>query len=1001
MAITYVNNLGLSEMATGDNSGTWGNVTNVNLELIGQALGHGTRVIADASQDTITMSDGTADDDRALYLKLTGGGQACTVTLLPATMSKVWIMENGTAAALTFTQGSGANVTIPAGDTKVIACTGGAGTAQIVYDVFASLSVVDLKVQDDLTVTDDVSIGGLLTVTGGALLNGTTPTLTIGDAGAEDAKIVFDGNAQDYHVGLDDSEDALQIGLGSALGTTPRVTVRVAEVAINDLGIADCDFRVESNSFDHMFFINGGLNNTAIGFNALPENQGAGLGILTGSGNGGVHLFREDGSFPSADESLGSFGWSGADSSGNLSTADAKITAFANENMAAGDAGTKIQFYTKADGVNQGTAPTSQMIISSTGFVGIGTGNALPLHVLDLEVSATGAIPTDEAMSTSTANNNYFGFHNVSDSATFSGLSLETRTSGAARWLIANEWQATYLGDLVFRVRDGGSSSSEVLRLSSDGSLSTPTAGTSNFRAGVNAGNSIASGGNYNVCIGDEAGTTLATADNNVIVGYAAGAAINSSNNVLIGTEAGESLAAGAQNVAIGAQALQNEDGHGENVAIGFRALQDLNGAAEGNNVAVGYKAGLNATTSLFSTYVGSLAGGLGVITGNTNTAVGYTAGYDLTSGSANVLVGGNAGANLTTGQDNVAIGTSALLEDVDGNISVAIGRNALSSQTGTDADMHNTAVGFEAGKTSTTGRFNTFIGSVSAGNGVTTGTSNTAVGVETLYALTSGNDNCIMGFQAGSKITTGAHNVAIGREALETEDTGSASTAVGHLSLRVQNNDALNHNTGLGYQSGVAITEGTGNTVTGSFSGHNLTTGDNNTILGFNLGVGSATGVGQIVIGSNIVGGGVNSVRIGTSAGNATLELDGTDTSWAASSDSRLKKDVADCAVGLDFIKDLRPITYKWDAKDAIANTLPQYDADSSDPVYGSGKTKHGFIAQEVKTAIDAHSGLKNGFTMWSEDPNGTQQIAPAALIPMLVNAIQELEARIAVLEG
>ena len=166
MTITYVNNLGLSEMGTGDNSGTWGTVTNTNLELIGQALGHGTRAIANASTDNITMSNGTDDDDRALYLKLTGGGQACTVTLLPATMSKVWIMENGTAAALTFTQGSGANVTIPAGDTKVIACTGGAGTAQIVYDVFASLSVVDLKVQDDLTVTDDVAIGGILGVTG-------------------------------------------------------------------------------------------------------------------------------------------------------------------------------------------------------------------------------------------------------------------------------------------------------------------------------------------------------------------------------------------------------------------------------------------------------------------------------------------------------------------------------------------------------------------------------------------------------------------------------------------------------------------------------------------------------------------------------------------------------------------------------------------------------------------------------------------------------------------
>ena len=165
MAITYVNDLRLSEMATGDNSGTWGNVTNTNLELIGDAFGHGTRAIANASTDNITIADGTADADRAMYLKLTGGGQACEITLLPNTVSKVWMMENGTAAALTFTQGSGASVIIPAGDTKIIASDGG-GSGAIVYDVFASLSVVDLKVQDDLTVTDDVAIGGLATVGG-------------------------------------------------------------------------------------------------------------------------------------------------------------------------------------------------------------------------------------------------------------------------------------------------------------------------------------------------------------------------------------------------------------------------------------------------------------------------------------------------------------------------------------------------------------------------------------------------------------------------------------------------------------------------------------------------------------------------------------------------------------------------------------------------------------------------------------------------------------------
>ena len=59
----------------------------------------------------------------------------------------------------------------------------------------------------------------------GLILGGTTPTLTIGDAGAEDTKIVFDGNAQDFHIGLDDSADDLVIGLGSSLGTTSHIVI--------------------------------------------------------------------------------------------------------------------------------------------------------------------------------------------------------------------------------------------------------------------------------------------------------------------------------------------------------------------------------------------------------------------------------------------------------------------------------------------------------------------------------------------------------------------------------------------------------------------------------------------------------------------------------------------------------------------------------------------------------------------------------------------------------
>jgi len=63
-----------------------------------------------------------------------------------------------------------------------------------------------------------------LTFDGNALVvKGTSPSITIGDAGAEDTKIVFDSNAQDYYMGLDDTDDDLKIGLGSTVGTTAHM----------------------------------------------------------------------------------------------------------------------------------------------------------------------------------------------------------------------------------------------------------------------------------------------------------------------------------------------------------------------------------------------------------------------------------------------------------------------------------------------------------------------------------------------------------------------------------------------------------------------------------------------------------------------------------------------------------------------------------------------------------------------------------------------------------
>ena len=140
MASTYVNDLRLEEIGTGESSGTWGTKTNANLELIGEAFSYGSEAIANASTHTITIADGTSDQARSFYLKCTGGGQACTVTLAPNTVSKVWMIENATSATLTFSQGSGANVAVLAGEVKMIATDGGGGDA-IVYDLLTDANL--------------------------------------------------------------------------------------------------------------------------------------------------------------------------------------------------------------------------------------------------------------------------------------------------------------------------------------------------------------------------------------------------------------------------------------------------------------------------------------------------------------------------------------------------------------------------------------------------------------------------------------------------------------------------------------------------------------------------------------------------------------------------------------------------------------------------------------------------------------------------------------------
>jgi trimeric autotransporter adhesin len=376
---------------------------------------------------------------------------------------------------------------------------------------------------------------------------------------------------------------------------------------------------------------------------------------------------------------------------------------------------------------------------------------------------------------------------------------------------------------------------------------------------------------------------------------------------------------------------------------------------------------------------------------GTGNVALGDTAlGSVEAGGNYNVAIGGAAGTAITTGDHNVAIGFNALDAEDGGTASVAIGSYALSSQNA-DGNNFNTAVGYVAGSNITTGAQNTLVGAL-----------------------------------AGDAFTDADYNVALGYEALTVDTLGGNSVAIGAFALRDQNfTSATNaYNVGIGYEAGGSITTGVQNTIVGGLAGDLVTTGLYNTILGYDSGSSSVnltTGNGNVLVGSfahtgsasddyaNGIGYDINASGGYTTIGKGVSDIRAQHgvATWATVSDERYKKDIVDSTTGLSFINALRPRTFKYRTLGELPETFRAYEAGSTE-VFKNSNTNHGFIAQEIKAAIDADASIKDGFRLWDDRDDGSQEVAEAALIPVLVKAVQELsakndalEARITTLEG
>ena len=267
---TYVNDLRLKEISTGDESGTWGTSTNTNLELIGEALGYATQQVFSSDADaTTTVADGASDPARAMYFKITSAGSLTatrTCTIAPNTVSRVMFIENATSGSqsIAISQGSGANVTIATGKTAVVYLDG-AGSGAAVVDAMAG---VDPGVTDTLAEV----------LTAGNTTGGTDLAVSTGDdiTFADSSKAIF-GAGSDLQIYHDGSNSIIN---DAGTGTIRIQTAGANQWEFNGLNFKGNDGRtiVLGDSSDLQIYHDGS--------NSYIEDAGAGALIqLTNSWN--------------------------------------------------------------------------------------------------------------------------------------------------------------------------------------------------------------------------------------------------------------------------------------------------------------------------------------------------------------------------------------------------------------------------------------------------------------------------------------------------------------------------------------------------------------------------------------------------------------------------------------------------------------------------------------------------------------------------------------------
>ncbi len=354
------------------------------------------------------------------------------------------------------------------------------------------------------------------------------------------------------------------------------------------------------------------------------------------------------------------------------------------------------------------------------------------------------------------------------------------------------------------------------------------------------------------------------------------------------------------------------------------------------------------------------------------NTVLGYEAFQNNTTGLGNVAIGQRALFSNLSGQDNVALGRASLSNNSVGSGNFAAGNGSLQSNVdGAD----NSAIGFVALNSNTSGNNNIAIGS-NALRSNTSGSNNLGAGYLALLSNSNGQNNIAIGYTSLAFNSSGQNNIGFGNSAMYNNNTGSNNYAGGFMALH--RNTAGGNNIAIGFKSLELNTTGSDNIAFGNSAFQELQVGDNNIAIGKNAGKTFLAGSNIILIGENAQPSNFFNVSNEITLGNSSItSLRAQVTSITSLSDRRDKTNIVPIAEGLDFIKQLKPVTFTWDTRDKAK----------------VGIKSAGFIAQDL-LALQKASAIGDNLDLVSENNPEKLEARYANLLPVMVKAMQEQQA-------